>query len=50
MQKARRHPNGAPTPVYGKRCKACSLVEVCQPKLMEKDRSVGYVAGLFGDE
>ena len=37
-----------PPPVYGKRCKACSLVEVCQPKLLEKDRSVGYVEGLFG--
>ncbi|OOR83176.1 CRISPR-associated protein Cas4 [Moraxella canis] len=39
-----------PPPEYGKRCKACSLVEICQPKLMEKDRSVGYVAGLFGEE
>ena len=39
-----------PSPVYGKRCKACSLVEVCQPKLMEQDRSVGYVEGLFGDD
>ncbi|WP_107875013.1 CRISPR-associated protein Cas4 [Neisseria weaveri] len=36
-----------PPPVYGKRCKACSLVEICQPKLLEKDRSMGYVAGLF---
>ncbi|WP_107855392.1 CRISPR-associated protein Cas4 [Neisseria weaveri] len=38
-----------PPPEYGKRCKACSLIEVCQPKLMEKDRSAGYVAGLFGE-
>ncbi|OSI17306.1 CRISPR-associated protein Cas4 [Neisseria dumasiana] len=38
-----------PPPEYGKRCKACSLIEVCQPKLMERDRSVGYVAGLFGE-
>ena len=38
-----------PPPVYGKRCKACSLVEVCQPKLLERDRSVGYVEGLFWD-
>lgn len=38
-----------PLPEYGKRCKACSLIEVCQPKLMERDRSVGYVAGLFGE-
>ena len=40
-----------PPPDYGKRCKACSLVEICQPALLGKrDRSVGYVAGLFGDE
>ncbi|QLB14592.1 CRISPR-associated protein Cas4 [Mannheimia granulomatis] len=38
-----------PRPVYGKHCKACSLVEVCQPKLMERDRSIGYMEGLFGD-
>jgi len=38
-----------PPPVYGKRCKACSLVEICQPKLLEKDRSAGYVEGLFWD-
>jgi len=38
-----------PPPNYGKRCKACSLVEICQPELLGKrDRSVGYVAGLFG--
>ncbi|WP_036494364.1 CRISPR-associated protein Cas4 [Neisseria weaveri] len=37
-----------PPPEYGKRCKACSLIEVCQPKLVEKDRSKRYVAGLFG--
>lgn len=36
-----------PPPKYSKRCKACSLVEVCQPKLMERDRSVGYVETLF---
>lgn len=38
-----------PPPEYCKRCKACSLIEVCQPKLVERDRSVGYVAGLFGE-
>ena len=36
-----------PPPEYGKRCKACSLVEICQPKLMERDKSVGYVKELF---
>ncbi|HFC8542620.1 TPA: CRISPR-associated protein Cas4 [Neisseria weaveri] len=39
-----------PPPKYGKRCKACSLIEVCQPKLMEGDRSAGYVAGLFAED
>ncbi|QIM63671.1 CRISPR-associated protein Cas4 [Pasteurellaceae bacterium Orientalotternb1] len=36
-----------PRPEYSKRCKACSLVDICQPKLLEKDRTTGYVAGLF---
>lgn len=36
-----------PSPKYSKRCKACSLIEDCQPKLMEKDGSMGYVAWLF---
>lgn len=39
-----------PPPSYGKRCKACSLVEICQPELLGKrDRSVRYVKGLFGE-
>lgn len=36
-----------PPPEYDKHCKACSLVEICQPRLLERDRSVGYVEGLF---
>ena len=37
-----------PSPDFGKRCKACSLVEICHPELLGKrDRSVGYVEGLF---
>lgn len=36
-----------PPPKYSKHCKACSLVEVCQPKLMERDRSAGYIEELF---
>ncbi|TCT13877.1 CRISPR-associated exonuclease Cas4 [Bibersteinia trehalosi] len=38
-----------PAPEYSKHCKACSLLDICQPKLLEGDRSVGYVAGLFGE-
>lgn len=37
-----------PPPKYSKRCKACSLIEVCQPKWMEKDRSADYIEELFG--
>ena len=37
-----------PPPDYGKRCKSCSLVEICQPVLLGKrDGSVGYVEALF---
>ena len=37
-----------PPPDYGKHCKVCSLVEICQPELLGKrDRSVKYVEGLF---
>ena len=37
-------------PDYGKRCKACSLVDICQLELLGKrDRSAGYVMGLFGE-
>lgn len=36
-----------PPPVYGKRCKACSLVEICQPKLLERDQSKNYIKTLF---
>ena len=39
-----------PPPIYGKRCKACSLVEICQPKLLKRDKSVRYVAGLFAED
>ncbi|HHW7569264.1 TPA: CRISPR-associated protein Cas4 [Mannheimia haemolytica] len=39
-----------PPPNYGKQCNACSLVEICQPKLLGRDRSVGYVKGLFNHE
>lgn len=36
-----------PPPKYSKRCKACSLIEACQPKLLEKDWSEKYVRILF---
>lgn len=36
-----------PQPEYGKHCKACSLYELCQPKLMQGDRSSAYVSAMF---
>lgn len=40
-----------PLPNYGKHCKACSLVEICQPELLRKrDKSVRFVEGLFREE
>ena len=38
-----------PPPEYGKHCKACSLLEICQPQLLTKDRSRRYVSALFED-
>ncbi|NEN74919.1 CRISPR-associated protein Cas4 [Pelistega sp. NLN82] len=39
--------NKTPQPEYSKRCKACSLIEVCQPQLLVKDKSKKYVMSLF---
>lgn len=38
-----------PPPEYDKHCNACSLMEICQPKLVGKDRTVGYIEKLFID-
>ena len=35
---------------YGKHCKSCSLIELCQPQLLSKDRSAIYIANLFSLE
>ncbi|MEJ6476920.1 CRISPR-associated protein Cas4 [Pseudoalteromonas piscicida] len=39
-----------PAPTTGKHCKACSLIEICQPDLTEHDASSRYVAELFNME
>lgn len=39
-----------PPPTKGKHCKACSLIEICQPDLTHNDGSSIYVAGLFNME
>jgi CRISPR-associated exonuclease Cas4 len=37
-----------PRPVFGKHCMACSLIDLCEPKMLEQDRSVNYVDEIFG--
>lgn len=36
-----------PPPIQGKHCNACSLIDICQPELFMKDRSVAYLEELF---
>lgn len=38
-----------PKAVYEKKCDACSLFDLCNPKLLGRDRSAHYVDGLFDD-
>ncbi|WP_082966152.1 CRISPR-associated protein Cas4 [Gallibacterium salpingitidis] len=42
--------NQTPPPNYGKHCKACSLLDECQPKLLLQDKSINYVAALFEED
>jgi CRISPR-associated exonuclease Cas4 len=39
-----------PAPTTGKHCKACSLIEICQPSLTEHDASNRYIEMLFNME
>lgn len=39
-----------PMAVYGSKCKACSLYELCNPKLFGQDKSKAYVDFLFSGE
>lgn len=39
-----------PKAKYEKKCKACSLFELCNPQLLAKDQSARYVASLFKDD
>lgn len=36
-----------PKPIFEKKCQACSLIDICNPKLLEKDKSAKYIAKLF---
>jgi len=39
-----------PKAVYGKHCHACSLFDLCNPKLLQHDKSTQYVNRLFSTE
>ncbi len=36
-----------PKPKYEKKCKACSLIDICNPQLVEQDSSAAYIKRLF---
>ncbi|TBW55213.1 CRISPR-associated protein Cas4 [Marinobacter halodurans] len=38
-----------PKAAYAKKCDACSLFDLCNPKLLNRDRSAHYVDDLFDD-
>lgn len=39
-----------PRPVYEKKCNACSLIDICNPQLVAKDKSAEYLHKLFAME
>lgn len=36
-----------PKPVFDVRCRACSLIDLCEPGALQKDRSAAYVNGIY---
>jgi CRISPR-associated exonuclease Cas4 len=38
---------GTPRAIYGKHCKACSLLDICNPLLSQQDPSIDYTKNLF---
>jgi CRISPR-associated exonuclease Cas4 len=36
-----------PPPVNDRRCKACSLIDLCGPKTFAKDRTTGYIESMY---
>jgi CRISPR-associated exonuclease Cas4 len=36
-----------PRAIYGKHCKACSLIDICNPLLSQQDPSIDYMKNLF---
>jgi len=39
-----------PAPVYGKHCEACSLLDLCNPKLFGRDQSLAYINRLYATD
>jgi len=39
-----------PKPKYEKKCKACSLLDICNPQLIEHDNSATYIKQLFSQD
>jgi CRISPR-associated exonuclease Cas4 len=38
-----------PKPKYEKKCQACSLIDICNPKVIEQDHSARYINQLFSN-
>lgn len=38
-----------PSPVNDRRCRACSLIELCRPKTFFRDRTAAYVGKMYAD-
>ena len=38
-----------PKPIFEKKCKACSLIDLCNPKIIQQDNSGNYIKQLFSD-
>jgi CRISPR-associated exonuclease Cas4 len=38
---------GTPKAIYGKHCKACSLLDICNPLLSQRDPSINYMKSIF---
>ena len=38
-----------PKPIFEKKCKACSLIDLCNPKIIQQDNSANYIKKLFSD-
>lgn len=39
-----------PPPVSDKRCRACSLIDLCEPHTFARDKTIGYVEQLFNSD